>query len=89
MRFCLACVLTALLLGCAAEPDATSRLELTPDEQAWVDAHPKIRIGAEMDWAPFDFVIHGEATGFSNDYARLLASRLGSRVGVRPRPHVE
>ncbi len=77
MRLCLLCLLTTLLLGCAAESDSPPRLELTPAEQAWVDAHPKIRVGAEMDWAPFDFVIHGEATGFSNDYARLLASRLG------------
>ncbi len=77
VRLYVACVLTALLLGCAAESRGTSTLELTPDEQAWVDAHPKIRVGAETDWPPFDFVIRGKAAGFSNDYARLLAGKIG------------
>ena len=77
MRPSLAIILTAFLFGCGAESPASSPLDLTPDEQAWVSAHPTIRVGAETDWPPFDFVIQGRAAGFSNDYARLLARKIG------------
>ncbi len=59
----------------AAEQD--QGIGLTAQEQAWLDAHPVIRVSNEMDWAPYDFVEDGEAKGFSIDYLRLIARKTG------------
>jgi signal transduction histidine kinase/DNA-binding response OmpR family regulator len=80
-----------LLLFCvAAQAQATAAQEtgsamagrvaavdLSAEELAWIKAHPVIRVGAEMDWPPFDHVEQNRATGFSNDYLRLLAGKVG------------
>ena len=42
--------------------------------------NPSITVGAEMDWPPFDFAIAGRATGLSNAYVELLASKVGLKV---------
>ncbi len=52
-------------------------IDLTDEEKIWVQNHPNIVVGAETDWPPYDFVANGEATGFKNDYIRLLAEKVG------------
>ena len=71
--FCL--VFPALAL--AGEDD---KITLTQKEQAWVKNHPVIKAGAEEDWAPFDFVELGEASGFSNEYLTLAARKVGLKL---------
>jgi signal transduction histidine kinase/DNA-binding response OmpR family regulator/membrane-bound lytic murein transglycosylase MltF len=56
------------------------RISLTPEEQAFIDAHPVIRVHNEQKWAPFNFFEHGAATGFSIDYMNLLAEKIGFKV---------
>ena len=56
------------------------RINLTPEEQAFIDAHPVIRVHNEQNWAPFNFNEHGAATGFSIDYMNLLAEKIGFQV---------
>ena len=55
-------------------------IQLTPEEQAFVDAHPVIRVHNEQNWAPFNFYEHRTATGFSIDYMNLLAEKIGLEV---------
>jgi len=55
-------------------------LELSTEERAWIKAQPVIRVGAEMDWPPFDHVEQNQAAGFSNDYLRLLAEKVGLKL---------
>ncbi|MES9937150.1 MAG: transporter substrate-binding domain-containing protein [Sedimenticola sp.] len=65
------------------QPDVTlaaEKIELTPEESAWLEAHPVIRVTSEPDYAPFDFRIDGEPAGYSVDYVKLLAERLGIRL---------
>jgi len=51
--------------------------KLTPEEIAWLKAHPVIKYGAEKDWAPYDFVnIHGRHDGLSKDYLDVIAQAL-------------
>ncbi len=55
-------------------------LNLTAEERAWLKAHPVVRVSSEYDYAPFDFQIDGEPVGYSTDYVKLLAKRLGIRI---------
>lgn len=51
---------------------------LNADEQAFVAAHPVIRVANEMDWPPFDFVDkYSRPAGYSIDYFSLAAKKAG------------
>jgi len=58
----------------------SSAISLTWDEEKWLNAHPVILVSNETDYAPFDYVENGQPTGFSIDYLRLLAYRMGIRL---------
>lgn len=62
------------------ERTATFGVELTPGELAWLKEHPAVRISNMMNWAPLDFVEGGEPSGFSMDYARLVAEKVGLKL---------
>ena len=57
-----------------------SPLHLTSEQQAFLDAHPVIRVGNEVDWPPYDFVEQGRSAGFAIDQIRLLAQHLGLTI---------
>jgi len=52
---------------------------LTAAERAWLRRHPVIRVGADIAYAPFEFVEDGEFAGMAMDYLRVLGERLGVR----------
>ncbi len=57
---------------------AKERLALTPREQAWLDAHPSIRIGIDPDWEPIEFVDkQGLHRGISADFLSRIRDMLG------------
>lgn len=53
-----------------------SPLNLTPEEQQWIQAHPQLRIAQFANWPPFDFLNAAQPTGFSIDFIKLLCQRL-------------
>ncbi len=58
-------------------------LQLTKKERLWLNKHPTIRLGAESDWAPFEFVnSSGEMQGLTAEIAQLIESRLGIKFEV-------
>tara|TARA_R110001599_G_scaffold177127_4_gene369285 strand:- start:12293 stop:18568 length:6276 start_codon:yes stop_codon:yes gene_type:complete len=61
-----------------AEPHA--QLTLTAEERQWLDTHPVLRVGNEVDWAPYNFHEDGKPLGYSIDVMRVLASRLGVQI---------
>lgn len=66
----------AIELACA--------IEFTPEEQAWINANPIIKVGGETDWAPFDFAdAEGRHTGIVADYLDLVSARTGLQFEVR------
>jgi len=73
-------VLAIVLLVTSCIPAFAQNLELTVDEQAWVDQHPVIRVHNEMGWPPFNFNVDGQPTGFSIDYMNLVAAAVGLEV---------
>ena len=61
-----------------------SKVSLSPTEQAWLNAHPVIRVHNEWNWPPFNYNKDGKPTGLSIDYMNLLASRIGIKVKYIP-----
>ena len=55
-------------------------IALTEEEEQWLHDHPVIRVSNEMDWPPYDFVKDGEPQGYSVDYVRLIAHKLGIQI---------
>ncbi|MFK5892679.1 MAG: transporter substrate-binding domain-containing protein [Pseudomonadota bacterium] len=53
---------------------------LTDNELEYLQNHPVLRISNEHNWAPFDYTENDKAMGFSVDYIRLLAKKLGVKV---------
>ena len=70
--------LLAFLLFIFISPHVYSdEFTLTPEELAWLDQHPDIRLGVDPDWPPFDFVNHRDQhDGIAADYLRLLQDKL-------------
>ncbi|MFP4194126.1 MAG: transporter substrate-binding domain-containing protein [Desulfobacterales bacterium] len=56
---------------------AAQVINLTPEEKAFLENHPVIRVGNEEDWPPFDFSEHGRPKGYAIDHLELLGRRLG------------
>ena len=73
-------VLLCLINANSMAQDIDPKVELTPEEIAWIKEHPVITSTNEMEWAPLDFVDDGEAIGFSIDYLNLVASKVGLKI---------
>ena len=53
-------------------------LVLSDEERAWLANNPgPFKVGAELDWPPYDFVQDGIVSGYSNDLLRLAADKIG------------
>ncbi len=64
-----------------------SHFQLKPEEEAWLAAHPVIRMGVMDNWPPMDFVDEsGHVHGLGVDFIGLLNERLGGRIEVVPGP---
>ena len=60
---------------------AAESLPLTDAERLWIKRHPVVRVSAESDWPPFDFVgDDGQLKGITIDYLHLVAGRIGIRL---------
>jgi two-component system, sensor histidine kinase and response regulator len=59
---------------------AQNQLNLSEEEKAWLKAHPVLRVSNELDWAPYDFNVKGQAQGYSVGYLKLLGERLGVEI---------
>ena len=83
MRRILASLLLALFsvnvlaLGPQSPGSATTPIDVTREEQTWIENHPVIRVSNETNWPPFDFAINGQPQGFSIELMNLLAERIG------------
>ncbi|MDO9268899.1 MAG: EAL domain-containing protein [Methylobacter sp.] len=60
-----------------------SKLDFTPEEQAWLQAHPVIRVGINRDFAPYEWIdANGNYVGLSADYIALIEPRLGVKLDI-------
>ncbi len=61
-----------------------SEVELTPEEQAWIAAHPMVRMGVGRAFPPFQYMDKEEVfQGIASDYLKLLEQRLGLKILVQ------
>ncbi|MFZ5569918.1 MAG: transporter substrate-binding domain-containing protein [Thermodesulfobacteriota bacterium] len=55
-----------------------SEIVLTPEEIAWRKDHPRIRLGIDPGFSPFEFFAeNGEYAGMAADYVKLISRLLG------------
>lgn len=60
---------------------------LSPAERAWLDAHPKIRVGFDPGWPPFSIAdARGEFAGIDADLLAVLGRELGVTFEAVARP---
>ncbi|MSQ59261.1 MAG: transporter substrate-binding domain-containing protein [Betaproteobacteria bacterium] len=83
----------ALLCALAAQPALPQEAEgietdvITEQDRAWLREHPVIRVGAEINYAPYEFQdSRGRFTGVVADYLELIQERLGVRFEVKQLP---
>ena len=63
----------------------TSGPEFTPEEKAWLEEHPVIRISGDPDWLPIEaFDSEGQYVGIVPEYIKLLESRAGIEFKIVP-----
>ena len=70
-----------LLLLLIAWNTTAGALTLTDEEQAWLSAHPQLRLGVDAAWPPFEYRDQeGRYQGLAADYIALIQERLGVTV---------
>ncbi|MBA3848377.1 MAG: hypothetical protein C0502_00080 [Opitutus sp.] len=75
-RLVIGVALGAATVAGAAEP----RIDLTPEEHAWIDSHPVIRVGHDPSFAPYAIATDaGEIVGIDPDFLAIVAKRTGLR----------
>jgi signal transduction histidine kinase/CheY-like chemotaxis protein/HPt (histidine-containing phosphotransfer) domain-containing protein len=82
-------LLLSLLLGVfgapalAAQPGAKTELDLTPEEQAFLQEHPMIRLGVDPTFVPYEFIdSDGTYKGIAADYIALIEARTGLNMVI-------
>lgn len=71
--------------GVFATSGETVDLNLTQEEQAWLNEHPVIRIGADGSYPPFELLDDkGNYSGIASDYLNALSDRLGVKFEFVP-----
>jgi signal transduction histidine kinase/ABC-type amino acid transport substrate-binding protein/DNA-binding response OmpR family regulator/HPt (histidine-containing phosphotransfer) domain-containing protein/HAMP domain-containing protein len=67
--------------GIQKEATRPSGLSLTPEEKAWLSAHPVIRIGIGESWAPLVFKKKdGHLEGYDVDFLALVNGLTGTNI---------
>ncbi len=55
-------------------------IPLTPEERAYLKAHPLITVSNEANWVPFNFHEYNQPRGYSIDVMNLIARKTGLKV---------
>lgn len=78
------CLLGLALLAAGSLPRSVETgpapFMLTPDQAAWLAAHPDLRLASDPQWPPFSFADNaGHIAGLDVELVRLVEQRLGRR----------
>lgn len=73
--------MTCWILSSLAVAQPMTPLSLSPEEAAWVRAHPVLRSAAVTDWPPFDYLTaDGAYEGINADMLRRIAAMAGFTI---------
>lgn len=65
------------------EYEGATAIQLSPNEKAWITAHPVVRLGYATDWPPVEYTdSEGRFVGMSADFMKLLSNIIG--ITIRP-----
>ncbi len=82
----LLCTLLSGGIACAGAGEWTTQrgsLGLTPEEEAWIRAHPVVRCAPDPDFPPAEyFTPAGEYRGLVADYLNLVLGRVGLEMQI-------
>ncbi|HEY4246189.1 MAG TPA: transporter substrate-binding domain-containing protein [Lacunisphaera sp.] len=69
---------TQTVEGATTTGAAVDRIPLTPEEEAWISAHPVIRAGHDATYSPYAMQdAAGQIVGIDPDYLELIGRRTG------------
>ncbi|MEA1920237.1 MAG: transporter substrate-binding domain-containing protein [Campylobacterota bacterium] len=61
-----------------------SSLTFTPEEKKWIQENPKVTLGADYSWPPYDFADKkGHHSGISADFLSLISQKSGLVFDVK------
>ncbi len=63
----------------------TAQIQFSDQEKQWISQNPVIKIGADNNWAPFEFVDEsGRHVGMAADYISLIEEKTGLDIQIKP-----
>ncbi len=65
-------------------PAFSQHLDLTPEERAWIAAHPVVRMAVETNWKPLQYVEDGRVMGLASEYISVIERDTGLRFEPVP-----
>jgi len=71
-----------LLLICIVNISFATQINLTQKEKQWIIKHPIIKVQSMNDSSPYNFIKDGKPQGYSLDYVKLVASKVGLDVDI-------
>lgn len=81
MKYITFLLLFVSVLFCNVERD--NNLIFTKEELAWIKNNPKIKVGVDANWPPFDYIdITGQHQGVSSEYLNLITKYTGLRFDI-------
>ena len=57
-----------------------NRIELTPEQRLWVRDNPVFTATNQTNYAPIDYVENSKTKGFSSEYLKLAAQKVGLNI---------
>ena len=63
---------------------ADSRLQLSGEEQAYLDSVEQIRLCTDPDWMPYEAIHEGYYTGIMSDFHQLWSEIIGKPIVLQP-----
>lgn len=77
-------LILALSISCS-KVESTS-INITPNEQNWLDQHPIIYYAADPEFAPYEYFEDGVYKGIISDYFKLIEDKLDIKVVIVDSP---
>jgi two-component system sensor histidine kinase EvgS len=75
------------LLASARLAQATNLKLFSPEERAWIAAHPVVHIAVDPDWRPLEYVEDGVHKGLTSEYVQAISSITGIQFLLVPGQH--
>jgi len=65
-----------------------TRINLSPEQRAWLAQHPLVRLGIDPDWPPIEFLDQARAyRGITSEYMKLVGDEL--KLQMLPQPGLD